>query len=260
MGISISNAPTYSNRSFSSSLRANTAIAAVISVLTLTGTSWIKCLMRSTAPASTMALLLRSELAAKFLSVEMAWHWISSLSSYESSSIKGLTKPSSMMGDSLAGWMEMFRIQATDDKISGKNEDLSNRSKGGKPLHWTISSWYFSICRQEFLRKGGLFVYFFGMTMYYLPSDARFLNANAAWHCTLRLFVSISWMRYCTSLESDWASFFRLTAVAWWMSCCGGFWLHIVSTYRLLQCCSGQLCNSIAHQHHESSISWWGWV
>lgn len=136
--------PMLSNLCFSSSLSASTAIAAVISLWTLTGTVFTNSLIRSTAPASTMARLFRSELAAKFRNVDIAWHWTSSLSSYESKAIKGSTNPASIMGDSFAVWMEIFRMHATDDKIRAKDRVFSNRSRGGRPFNRTISSWYFS--------------------------------------------------------------------------------------------------------------------
>lgn len=78
-------------------------------------------------------------------------------------------------------------MHATADRISGKYDDCSSRNSGGRPRTLTISSWYFS-------------------------SDARFLNASAAWHWTLGDGESIRLTRDWMSLFSFWASFFRLFA------------------------------------------------
>lgn len=67
-----------------------------------------------------MALLLRSLLAARLRSVEMAWHWTSSFSSNDRSSMSGCRKPDSMMGDSLDGWIETLRTQAAAERIRGR--------------------------------------------------------------------------------------------------------------------------------------------
>lgn len=136
--------PMLNNLCLSSSLSASTAMAAVISLCTLTGTVFTSSLIRSTAPASTMARLFRSELAARLRRVDIAWHWTSSLSSYDSKAIKGSTKPASIIGDSFAVWMDIFRMQATDDRMRAKDRVFNNRSRGGSPFNRTISSWYFS--------------------------------------------------------------------------------------------------------------------
>src|SRR5437667_11849147 len=73
-GIRTSNTPRLSRWAFNSSLRAKTAMAAVISDWTLSGTSSTSCLHFCTAPASRTSCLFLSELAARFRSVEMAWH------------------------------------------------------------------------------------------------------------------------------------------------------------------------------------------
>lgn len=70
-------------------LSANTATQAVISLCTFNGTANTNSLILSTAPASTIAPLFFSLLAAKFLNVEIAWHWTSSFSSNESRSMSG---------------------------------------------------------------------------------------------------------------------------------------------------------------------------
>lgn len=49
------------------------------------------------------------------------------------------------MGDSFAGCIDILRIQATDDKMSGKKDDFKRRKRDARPLHRTISNWYFSI-------------------------------------------------------------------------------------------------------------------
>lgn len=216
-GTNTSNTLVLNSLCFKSSLNANTAIAAVISICTLLLASLISIRMRSTTPASTMISLLRSELAARLRNVDIAWHWTSSLSSYDNNSIKGLTNPSSMIGDSLAGWMDILRIQATDDKVRGRKDDLRRRNNGFKPLQRTISNWYFSILSHQYTcYTMSLFIY--------LPSDAKFRSANAAWHWTLRLFVSINAIRYCTSFESDCASFFRLPAIMY----CIRIWIILI--------------------------------
>lgn len=46
-----------------------------------------------------------------------------------------------MMGDSFCGWIETLRTHAAADKTRGKNDDLSKRSRAGKPLCLTISTW-----------------------------------------------------------------------------------------------------------------------
>lgn len=73
-GMSTSKTPMFSKWVLSSSLRASTAMAAVISDWTLRGTSRTSCLHFCTAPASRTRRLFRSELAARFLSVDIAWH------------------------------------------------------------------------------------------------------------------------------------------------------------------------------------------
>jgi hypothetical protein len=103
-----------------SPLRAKTATHAVISLCTANGTVRTRSLIRSTAPASTMAPLFLSLLAARFRSVEMAWHWTSSFSSKLRSSIRGCRKPESMMGDSFAGWIETLRTQAAAERMRGR--------------------------------------------------------------------------------------------------------------------------------------------
>ena len=100
--------------------------------------------MRSAAPASTMARLLPSLLAAKLRRVEMAWHWISSFSSYARRSISGARKPDSMMGDSFAGWIETLRTQAAAERTSGRKDERRRRRSAGRPPCLTISTWYFS--------------------------------------------------------------------------------------------------------------------
>ena len=67
--------------------------------------------------------MFRSELAARFLRVEMAWHWISSLSVDPRRSTNGFKNPASIMGDSFIGWIEIFRMQATADRMSGRYDD-----------------------------------------------------------------------------------------------------------------------------------------
>jgi len=101
-----------------------TATQAVISLWTAKGTLSTSSLIRSTAPASTMAVLLRSLEAARLRSVEMAWHW-TSVSSYARSSINGATKPPSMIGDSLLAWIDTLRTQAAADKINGRKLPFS---------------------------------------------------------------------------------------------------------------------------------------
>lgn len=59
--------------------------------------------------------------------------------------MSGFTKPPSIMGDSFAGCIDILRIQATDDKMSGKKDDFKRRKRDARPLHRTISNWYFSI-------------------------------------------------------------------------------------------------------------------
>jgi hypothetical protein len=41
-------------------------------------------------------------------------------------------------------WMDIFRMQATDDRMRAKDRVFNNRSRGGSPFNRTISSWYFS--------------------------------------------------------------------------------------------------------------------
>lgn len=72
------------------------------------------------APALTIAVLFFSELAARFRSVEMAWHCTSSLSLNESRLMRGWRKPDSMIGDSFCGWMDTFRTQAAAERMSGR--------------------------------------------------------------------------------------------------------------------------------------------
>jgi hypothetical protein len=45
-----------------------------------------------------------------------------------------------MMGDSLRGWIEMLRIQATADKIKGNLFEVMSFARGTKPPFLTISS------------------------------------------------------------------------------------------------------------------------
>jgi hypothetical protein len=101
-------------------LRANTAMQAVISLCTFIGTSSTSCLMDCTAPAFTIAVLFFSELAARFRSVEIAWHCTSSLSLKDKRLMRGCRNPDSMMGDSFRGCIETFRTHAADERIKGR--------------------------------------------------------------------------------------------------------------------------------------------
>lgn len=100
--------------------------------------------MLCTAPALTIACLFFSELAAKFRSVEMAWHCTSSLSLNDSKLMSGCRKPDSMIGDSFCGWIETFRTHAAEERMSGRYVDCKRRRSEERPSALTISSWYFS--------------------------------------------------------------------------------------------------------------------
>jgi len=140
-GTSTSNTPSSSRRGFSSSESASTAMAAVISLCTLSGTCRTSSTHLETAPACRTSSLFLSDEAARLRSVEMAWHWISSLSVVPSRSTSGIRKPASMIGDSFDGWIEMLRMQATADRINGRYEDLRSLRRGERPRARTMSSW-----------------------------------------------------------------------------------------------------------------------
>jgi hypothetical protein len=89
-----------------------------------------------------------------------------------------------MIGDSFDGWIETFRTQAAAERMRGRYVECNRRNRGLRPSALTISSWYLSTGQTvSGCGKGDL------------PSLARLRRANAAWHWTFKLELSIKLTR-----------------------------------------------------------------
>lgn len=155
-----------------------------------------------------------------------------------------------MMGDSLAGWMDILRMHATEDKISGKKEDFNRRKSGGRPLQRTISSWYFSV-NQKSMRRHFCLVF---KCTYYRPTQGFLTQVQ------LGIALLSSW---CPLMQWDIAPAVSRSEQ---VSC--GCLLHefefshmhhstdSVLPYHRLQCWIKRLYSSIGHLRLESRVNW----
>ena len=94
------------------------ATQAIISLCTFGGAFKASALIARTAPAWTISHLFSSELAARFLKVEIAW-WETKLSSNAKCWINGSKKPAAIIGDAFVGSIDMLWAHAAAERISG---------------------------------------------------------------------------------------------------------------------------------------------